>query len=91
MLRCRVPQIHALARNRPNWSDSGHCAAGDPMQDLLPSRPFKRRRLYPRRPHPDVEVLLKRGHDRPIFWMDSFDDSPVLDRQDRPPRAIPGR
>jgi hypothetical protein len=62
------------------------------MQDLIPNRTLKRRRLFPRRPHPDVESLLRRGHDRPDFWMDGFDDITVFDRQDRATqRAIPGR
>jgi hypothetical protein len=62
------------------------------MQDLPLNRPFKRRRLFPRRPHPDVESLLRRGHDRPHFWMDGLDDSTVFDRQDRATqRANPGR
>jgi hypothetical protein len=62
------------------------------MQDLIQNRPFKRRRLFPRRPHPDVESLLRRGHDRSGLWTESFDDSVVLDRQDRTnQRAVPGR
>jgi hypothetical protein len=62
------------------------------MQDLIPNRPFKRRRLFPRRPHPDVESLLRRSHDRSGLWAESFDDSMVLDRQDRTnQRAVPGR
>lgn len=62
------------------------------MQDPIPNRPFKRRRLFPRRPHPDVESLLRRGLDLSGLWTESFDDSAVLDRQDWTNlRAVPGR
>jgi hypothetical protein len=45
------------------------------MLDLIATRPLKRRRLIPRRPHPDLECLFRRQHDRFCSFLNDTDDS----------------
>jgi hypothetical protein len=58
------------------------------MQDLIAMRPLKRRRLIPRRPHPDLECLFRREQDRFCPFPDRADCDLGLDGSDRDGEAL---
>jgi hypothetical protein len=51
------------------------------MYDFIPKLPLKRR-LMPRRPHPDIEFLLRRQWDQLRLGLDRLEDITNLDGQD---------
>jgi hypothetical protein len=52
------------------------------MQELLSRRPLKRRRLFQKRPHPDIEFFFSRQHDQAGHGTDGPDDGVGADSQD---------
>jgi hypothetical protein len=60
------------------------------MQGILPNRHLKRRRLLPRRPHPDIEFLFRR-HDRMSHGMARHDDSSESGGRESEHQETPGR
>jgi hypothetical protein len=52
------------------------------MHDFIPKLSSKRRRLIPRRPHPNLEFLLRRQWDWRGLELDGSDDSMGLDGRD---------
>jgi hypothetical protein len=66
------------------------CATVDDMQGILPNRHLKRRRLVPRRPHPDIEFLFRR-HDRISHGMARHDDGSESDCQEPGQQETPRR
>jgi hypothetical protein len=52
------------------------------MQDLIARRPLKRRRLFQRRPHPDIEFFFIRQLDQAGRNIDGSDEATGLDGQD---------
>ena len=76
-------------------------AAVSPMHDFIPKLSPKRRRLMPRRPHPNLEFLLRHQWDWRGLELDGSDDSMGLEGGDpgiamppwigsRPGTAVPG-
>ena len=66
------------------------CATVDDMQGILPNRHLKRRRLAPRRPHTDIELLFRR-HDRVSHGIAGHDDGIESDSQEPGRQATPRR
>lgn len=59
------------------------------MHDFIPKLSVKRRRLIPRRPHPDLEFLFRRQWDQPGLGADGSDDGMDLDARDPASQALP--
>jgi hypothetical protein len=52
------------------------------MQDPLSRRSLKRRRLFQKRPHPDIEFFFNRQHDQAGHGIDGSDDGAAADGPD---------
>jgi hypothetical protein len=52
------------------------------MQDPLSKRSLKRRRLFQKRPHPDIEFFFSRQRDQAGNGIDGSDDGVGADGQD---------
>jgi hypothetical protein len=59
------------------------------MHDFIPKLSLKRRRLMPRRPHPDLEFLLRRQWDQLGLGLEKSDDGFGLDGQDCASQVLP--
>ena len=59
------------------------------MHDFIPKLSLKRRRLMPRRPHPDLEFLLRRQWDSLGVGLDGSDDGVGLDGRDSGSQMLP--